>query len=42
VGALWLVTFPLSMLFVALVFRRDPVEAVAIGAVAARIELGEG
>jgi hypothetical protein len=41
VGALWLVTFPLSMLFVTLVFRRDPVigEAVAIGAFAARIEV---
>ena len=44
VGALWLVIFPLSMLFVALVFRRAPVfgAAVAIGAFAARIELNEG
>jgi hypothetical protein len=43
VGALWLVTFPLSMLFIALVFRREPVigKAVAIGAFAARVELDE-
>jgi hypothetical protein len=44
VGALWLVTFPLSMLFVGLVFRRAPAagDAVAIGAFAARIEFDQG